>query len=678
MGFYRKYYNQKELWGHESDQEERLAKLTFIKMIPQDVDTVLDVGCGDGSLTNLMVEIGKYDVTGCDISDEALKYVKTKTVKGNIEKLPFEEESFDLVICSDVLEHLPNEVLKKGIYELQRVSKKYIMIMGPHNENLNLSKTRCCNCGTVFHINHHIHSFTKNDYLHMFRDTQMVYYAYTGGKWPSVNKYLLKVKQEIAGDWAFWDKAICPLCGEKQYQRDLHIKEHLISNACDKLNSYYTDILSLLSPAEKEIIILFQKQQSSQLNGTKDKTSLLIRSVKNQPLNKILNKIIINQKSRYQINPGQKLYTQELTDNFKEHPYILVNERMDWGQEHQLDGRLVRDYRDNSGLDCHAIFICPPMLVHQGISSLEVSYKDVSDEPVYIEVFDQRQLKYLRLGSLDNLNDGKWKKSIFDVPLTVNPSPEGLIFHFITDKQHPQDNHPIAEIIFHHGADVEKEKTTELPAGKEKHLIASLSLDELDLTTMLSLETVLIENPTDDVLIVLSHDQEIYFLDRIFSGSDIRQHNLILPLWLQANETDCRLFTYIEKQNLKQEMIKKLVRIKLLEEKYDLIKKEKDELEQELFIIHEAKKSLQEELSNLRKENSAVHREIAVLKDQNQKYSSIIKELEDKLAERNTSIEDMAKDMEVMKTYKKKYKELIDLPAVSSLLRLLKERKRGK
>jgi len=62
---------------------------------------------------------------------KALKLDKLVTLKiMNAERLQYKDNSFDLVICSEVLEHLENP--QKALRELIRVSKKYILVSVPN------------------------------------------------------------------------------------------------------------------------------------------------------------------------------------------------------------------------------------------------------------------------------------------------------------------------------------------------------------------------------------------------------------------------------------------------------------------------------------------------------------------------------------------------------------------
>lgn len=85
---------------------------------------VLDVGCDKAVLKRLLPDI---TYAGVDVSGEPDIRLNLES----IDNLPFENNSFDCVVCSDVLEHLDN--LHHTFGELIRVSKKYIIISLPNN-----------------------------------------------------------------------------------------------------------------------------------------------------------------------------------------------------------------------------------------------------------------------------------------------------------------------------------------------------------------------------------------------------------------------------------------------------------------------------------------------------------------------------------------------------------------
>lgn len=101
-----------------------------------EIESVLDVGCGEGFTLNRLKEegIGKK-LEGVDFLDSAIRIGKNLhpdlTLKqGNIYELEYKNNSFDLVMATEVLEHLEDP--RKGLKELIRVSKKYLLLSVPN------------------------------------------------------------------------------------------------------------------------------------------------------------------------------------------------------------------------------------------------------------------------------------------------------------------------------------------------------------------------------------------------------------------------------------------------------------------------------------------------------------------------------------------------------------------
>lgn len=91
---------------------------------------VLEVGCGRGYLANIMSK--NHDVTACDIvipKELSRKFPKVNFVQGNIQSLPFKDNSFDTVVTTHTLEHVQN--LPAAIAELRRIAKKELIIVVP-------------------------------------------------------------------------------------------------------------------------------------------------------------------------------------------------------------------------------------------------------------------------------------------------------------------------------------------------------------------------------------------------------------------------------------------------------------------------------------------------------------------------------------------------------------------
>jgi ubiquinone/menaquinone biosynthesis C-methylase UbiE len=95
---------------------------------------VLDEGCGFGKTTmSLKTELPKADVVGVDLSEPCLKLahrraveekMPIKFVQGDIERMKFEDESFDTIAGTMVLHEMPPRAIRNTFKEARRVLKK--------------------------------------------------------------------------------------------------------------------------------------------------------------------------------------------------------------------------------------------------------------------------------------------------------------------------------------------------------------------------------------------------------------------------------------------------------------------------------------------------------------------------------------------------------------------------
>jgi len=88
---------------------------------------ILEIGIGNKTVSNYLKN-NNFDVTTFDY-DHRLN----PDFVGDIRKLPFENKSFDVILCCEVLEHIPFEDFKKGLKEIGRVTKKHAIISIPYS-----------------------------------------------------------------------------------------------------------------------------------------------------------------------------------------------------------------------------------------------------------------------------------------------------------------------------------------------------------------------------------------------------------------------------------------------------------------------------------------------------------------------------------------------------------------
>jgi len=123
----QRVFLDERLYEHDPAHKKRAEEI-----VKRSEGKTLDAGAGDGYITNLIKKKG-LEVVGLEISDVRIKNAKEKYnldfVKGDVNNLPFADNSFDTVVVSEVLEHTNN--IGQGLKEAIRVAKKKVIMTLP-------------------------------------------------------------------------------------------------------------------------------------------------------------------------------------------------------------------------------------------------------------------------------------------------------------------------------------------------------------------------------------------------------------------------------------------------------------------------------------------------------------------------------------------------------------------
>lgn len=251
---FNKHFEDKRMW--ESVNHKTIKdKAKYINMhIPDDVKSIIDVGCGNGVITNMLNE--NFNVTGIDISKDALSFIKGQKIRTSSAKIPIHDLSFDLVFSSELLEHLSTKLLLRTINEFKRIAKKYIIITTPNEEFLPKRYIKCSNCQFIFHVDHHLQSFTAENIKSLIENGfELIDINYFGWLDRDYNKFLLRIKQNIGNTW--WihgrEHTICPKCENKNFPIE---NGNIVSKICNAINR-------LISNKKKKpywMFLLFKKR----------------------------------------------------------------------------------------------------------------------------------------------------------------------------------------------------------------------------------------------------------------------------------------------------------------------------------------------------------------------------------------------------------------------------------
>src|SRR5262245_26774624 len=102
-------------------EQERLSDLMNIipkgPKGPKGRDSILDVGARDGYLSRLLTEYFA-SVTAFDLKKPSIAHDRITCVEGDVTRMEFASDSFDVVLCAEVLEHIPGKGLSQACREM--------------------------------------------------------------------------------------------------------------------------------------------------------------------------------------------------------------------------------------------------------------------------------------------------------------------------------------------------------------------------------------------------------------------------------------------------------------------------------------------------------------------------------------------------------------------------------
>ena len=115
--YFKPSYDSKERFVSYWHQINELIKFRQL--------SIVELGIGNGFVSDYLKKRG-YNITTLDIDPRL-----NPDVAASVTNIPFADDSFDVVACYEVLEHLPYENFKKAIREIFRISNSYAVLSLP-------------------------------------------------------------------------------------------------------------------------------------------------------------------------------------------------------------------------------------------------------------------------------------------------------------------------------------------------------------------------------------------------------------------------------------------------------------------------------------------------------------------------------------------------------------------
>ena len=144
----KKYYESEDIEHKRLYDFSKPARLFYdksrtdcvLKLLNKVGGELLEVGCGSGYYLEQLSRNSNFtSLHGLDYSRAKLDYIRNKIpsitiTTGDAAELPFDDNSFDVVLCSEVIEHLKNPI--PALREINRVCRKYAIISTPTNSTI--------------------------------------------------------------------------------------------------------------------------------------------------------------------------------------------------------------------------------------------------------------------------------------------------------------------------------------------------------------------------------------------------------------------------------------------------------------------------------------------------------------------------------------------------------------
>lgn len=130
---------------------------------------VLNIGVGRGGLEAILLQKGAV-VSCLDPSEKSIENLRElfglgdRAQVGYSQAMPFTDKQFEVVVMSEVIEHLTDEEVRTTLGEVSRVLESGGRFIGtvPADENLLDNQFMCPHCGQTFHRWGHVQTFNRN------------------------------------------------------------------------------------------------------------------------------------------------------------------------------------------------------------------------------------------------------------------------------------------------------------------------------------------------------------------------------------------------------------------------------------------------------------------------------------------------------------------------------------
>lgn len=189
-------------------EQERIANV--LALIPDGCQSLLEIGVRSGYMTRMLANRAGH-VTALDLTLPQIEGRGITAVQGDVTSLVFGDASFDVVVCTEVLEHIPHDKLERACTEMARVARGHVIIGVPYRQDIRHGRTTCASCGKRNPPWGHVNSFDERLLAKLFPDLvveRMCFVGETNEKTNAVSVWLLDMAGNPYGTYEQEERCI--------------------------------------------------------------------------------------------------------------------------------------------------------------------------------------------------------------------------------------------------------------------------------------------------------------------------------------------------------------------------------------------------------------------------------------------------------------------------------------